>query len=330
MEHTKSVPEVPTEQDSNLINYLLYHENKTFPEFMAEVLGSGNKPDIDDYMKYEIINAGAPEYPITLSKPWLPITEMNKLYTFSVSFMRNLNYLKNEKNIVGWKKVRGDGNCYYRAVMARHLENLHKYYYNSNKLQDFLAVIKSCSGLANENKIYEESVEYFIKYITDSITLKENDSIGCFIRLMESLQDRIFDENLIKIGRLLTFANFIQLRDNPDFAAFVVSDQNAIIKDILTMGTEGGELALILLPLILNTQIITYNFFEARVAEQYFPDSTPKEYDKIHLIRRSGHYDLLYTLQEQEAEQYCFMNSTYYLYSAKKSNEKMHKEMRSD
>ena len=52
--------------------------------------------------------------------------------------------------------------------------------------------------------------------------------------------------------------------------------------------------------------------------EVLFPNHEEEDCEKIYAIRREGHYDLLYTAQEQELDQYCFYTASYHFPSNSK------------
>ena len=175
-------------QNSSFISHLLgceyFVSNKLVP------------PQNDCFAKYQTSSTSEPEYPNTLSKSWIPLFQMNKLYSFSTNFLSNITNLGTNMKIVAWKKVRGDGNCFYRAVMAKFMENMHKYYAPVHKLYDFMDILTSCDLNLSQFKGFEKVIGYFKRFIQSSIEVKESsqENIDIFIKLLEKLQEEEFDQ----------------------------------------------------------------------------------------------------------------------------------------
>jgi Peptidase C65 Otubain len=290
-------------------------ENKREYTDLKGNLGNANKLyEIEEgYKIFKLRNTNEDEYPNTISTSWIPIIKMKNLFTFSRNFLNNLLNIKQNKQIIGWKKIRGDGNCYFRAVMVKYIENIHKTYAPISKLEEFLQILNESISSPKFMKNYLISMKFMIKFIKESIELKEKDKIEAFIRILNQFQNRVFDEHLIKVGRTITALNFMTKAMDSEFMNFIVEPHDKIISDMLTMGTEGGDYSLFLLPSALGYQVVQLNFFEKSISEQLFPDNETAEENKIYIIRRGGHFDLLYTLREQELDQYCFYSSSYYL-----------------
>ena len=200
--------------------------------------------------------------------------------------------------------------------MSKFLENIHKYYAPISKLSEFLDILHCCNIDLKKYKKFDDAKKFLIDYIINSIEKKKNNekSIEVFLELLHNLQNKEFDRQMIMVARLLTYANILELKNESNYSSFFIGSEHLIESDIMTMENEGGEHALIFLPLALNCQVVSYNFFET-ISEQRFPETINSDADKIYIIRRGGHYDLLYPLQEQEAEQYDLINYTYHFCS---------------
>lgn len=78
-----------------------------------------------------------------------------------------------------------------------------------------------------------------------------------------------------------------------------------ILNDILTLDLEAGDLALLALPIGLDVQIHTYNFFKDLAVTKY-PDTSESDLMPISIVRRSGHYDILYHQDDHVQDNYDF------------------------
>lgn len=257
-------------------------------------------------------------YPETISKTWIPLLEMVNLYSFRADFENSILKLKNDKHIVGWKKSRGDGNCYYRSIIVKYLENMHKPYAPISKLENFLSLIQSCEPKDPNSEHYKNAFKGMILYIKEAIKAFKDDPVFVYLNFMEKTQDKSFDEKCVRVARYLTALKFIEMNENKLLEGFVSDDSEDIIKGILQMGREGESLELFLLPTALKCQIVQFNFFRSSMQEVMFPNHEEEDCEKIYAIRREGHYDLLYTAQEQELDQYCFYTASYHFPSNSK------------
>lgn len=195
--------------------------------------------------------------------------------------------------------------------MTNFFEQIFKYYAPVDKLKQFLELLESISYDFDDE--FRKARVFMMKYLANSIELKEDKGKGIqiYIDLLTKLQESQFDDYLIKLGRLLTAIMFNRTKNDEDFSIYITENHTKIISEMLQMGIEGGEFSLLLLPKILKCQVIQFSFFE-KIAVQKFPETVLADMPKILIIRRSGHYDLLYSSQEQELDQFAFVNSTYY------------------
>lgn len=81
------------------------------------------------------------DYPDTVSPYWILIDDMKKIAPFNNEFKENVDRLNNE-GFVGWKKSRGDGNCYYRAVMHNFFRLLFKVKQDTTRIQKFMQTVQ--------------------------------------------------------------------------------------------------------------------------------------------------------------------------------------------
>ena len=92
-------------------------------------------------------------------------------------------------------------------------------------------------------------------------------------------------------------------------------DFEFIINDVLSMYKEGGDHSLIFMPKSLGIQVIQFMFLDKeRISVQKFPEEVPEDVIKLNLIRRSGHYDILYDTQTMELDQADLKKGKYILF----------------
>ena len=232
---------------------------------------------------------------------------------FNATFKRNVDNLKKENHIIGWKKSRGDGNCYYRAVITRYMEIIHKFYNPSWYITYFKELIQHALNTIDTSLLEQSFIAAAAKIIgilDYTYNMKQTDPIRTYIYLMSILENTEYDIYLVSVARLITYRVFLQELDAKRIEHFSV-DPNRCIASILTMGEEAEELMLLFLPLGLGCQVVQYNFFN-EINVQKFPEKPSPV--TIDIVRRSGHYDILYTIKEMEIEQFSFLDGEYNFY----------------
>ena len=250
--------------------------------------------------------------------------KMKKLYPYNKNFVKNVELLENGKlkdmNLIGWKRSRGDGNCYFRAVIYKHFDNIHKVYSPVSMLTKFKSVliVHRIENLNYKNfsdsKEYQQARDYILSYLDYAIKLKESgDYIETYTNFLEKMQNEEFDINLVRVSRLIAASNLYMLKDTDDYFPYMYDGYEPILDDILTMGKEGEGLALMILPVTLDTQVKQLMYLEKEnIIIEKFPSECDSSKGSISIIRRSGHYDILCTKQEMELEGLNIEQGTYH------------------
>lgn len=253
------------------------------------------------------------EYPTTISKFWIPIENMKNLYRFNQNFIKNVEFLKIKHNIAAWKRSRGDGNCYFRAVISTYFDNIHKPWHSISLLKSFKNLLKKHKLLAEGYEEYEKSKENVLQKVKESIKLKESKSYEkAYMLCTNLLQDEKFDIDLIMVSRYLTVCTLIDHKDDPNISPYIIDGMDGVINDMLCLGKEGGDLTLMILPMCLGVQVVQFMFLEKEsMVKGDFPYEVLEQAMQINVIRREGHYDILYTRQELEYDMCCLKDGTF-------------------
>ncbi|OMJ79151.1 hypothetical protein SteCoe_20898 [Stentor coeruleus] len=254
------------------------------------------------------------EIPKTLSQTWLPIKVLKNEFRFNNTYIKNITELKSE--YCGWRKVRGDGNCYYRAVIASFLLKIFHPLSPLNKIYQFLQSLpKNELDYPSEFIQAKEKITEYISQLYNSSMHGYENRIECFRFLNNSLQDQEFDLNLIRFTRLLSHYAFT-VTHHSRFADFFIADEILTISaNILAMGTEAEGIELSSCPLGLGITVRQVNIF-ANLLYNTFPDETDSgdSLTKVNIICKSrGHYDILYSTEDMEKEKYCLREGCYNL-----------------
>lgn len=248
----------------------------------------------------------------TTSNGWIKLEVMKKFGMFNPDFIECIKLLDSKYHISGWKKSRGDGNCYYRAVITRYFDIIFGVYSLSSNIDFFLAILANLKEFSEKRYEFEydyvNALDHVIFYTNELKRRKESDPYDTYQYLNELFQYSEVDLNLVRVSRMLTYMGLITRAS--DYAEFGMNITENYSSMILTMGEEAQEFALMLLPLELCIQVVQYNLFN-KVHIEKFPDDSEKTI-KVHIVRRGGHYDILYTKQECEHDMFNFCSGTYH------------------
>lgn len=273
---------------------------------------------VNSFINNQVITIGKQdldEYPQTVSKFWLKIDDMKSLYINNPHFVKNIDYLRDNLKISAWKRSRGDGNCYFRAVITSYLEKITKPYSPLSHLTAFQSILKALSleDTINEYHVSHSRVSLFISTLVSKKSANEHFEV--FKLALSELQNPEFDLDLIRVSRLVAYTELLRSQDDPDYSVFFIDGIDSIVYDILEMNREGGDFTLVFLPKGLNAQVIQYMFLDTENRSvQYFPEKSKGELVSISLVRRSCHYDILCEKQEIELDQ-CDIDKGLYYFS---------------
>lgn len=254
------------------------------------------------------------ENPRTISQAWLPIKTLRNEFKFNDNYTKNINELK--KYYCGWRKVRGDGNCYYRAVITSFLLKIFHPSSPLEKIGQFLELLPKFE--LDYPYEFIEAKQKITEYILGSYNSSLNgyeSRIECFRLLNNILQDEKFDLNLIRFTRLLShYALSVSHRTN--LACFLLEEEmETMCTRILTMGTEAEGIELSVCPLGLGITVRQVNVF-TNLLYNTFPDETDtgNSLAQVHIICKSrGHYDILYSTEDLEKEGFNLKEGCYFL-----------------
>ncbi|OMJ92908.1 hypothetical protein SteCoe_4244 [Stentor coeruleus] len=249
----------------------------------------------------------------TVSNSWIDIEVMKKCGKYNSSFVECVNQLKQE-GIVGWKKCCGDGNCYYRAVIVKYMEAIHKVYSPISYIIKFKQIIEKVMNFYSRKPSHDinyiSACEAIINILNYTIQYKEAYPFEMFMQILDVLQNKVIDIALVRTAKLIAYYGLLEEQKNENFKEFGL-DFSLYQKIILTMNEEAEGFVLIFLPLVLDCQVIQFNIFKV-VQVENFPHGD-RFCIKIPICRRGGHYDILYTIQEMEDDMYCFETGEYHI-----------------
>ena len=236
----------------------------------------------------------------TITHCWLPIVSLKSEGKFNSNFKKNVDILKSR--FPAWRKVRGDGNCYYRSVMASYLLKIFHPSSNLIHSEEFMSKLlkhKVCFPLEN---LYNTLSSLFFEF------QKQRDS-SAYLKIEKLLQDPQFDLCLIETSRVLSDIAIGSCSEIKDFLSD--SEEIQLKSSLQTMGNEAEGVELFLLPTALGIIVEQVNFFED-ILYSSFPKEDPTRLS-VHIICKSrGHYDMLLSIKDMEIQQYSVKELIFY------------------
>ena len=296
-----------------------------------------NEKDIQDFYKF-IINV---KYKLNTFNP---INNISPIFTLEHLFneilynnqlrnIKNRYYLKEKYNklkpiIYKYRQIKGDGNCYYRAVMFRYIEQI--------ILNENVILLKKI--ILDMNKcFYSKEIQsrLYIKIDTNFKPVLHLKIMILILRLLEGkkiqeahqlfvkciLSCAIYDYGLILYFRYIIYL-YIKDNENKLFSTiFPVKIGNLLpsayenekgefefdkfyTNYLLKMFTEAEKIIIYLTPFVLgiNLDIIIFEDNEDQIVKRFSFDE--KNYENkeqnnvITLLYRNSHYELVYTTEQ--------------------------------
>ena len=264
---------------------------------------------VKNFQIYSVVESEIVE---TISKTWLPMESLRNEGKFKPSFVKNIEFLS--RDYAAWRRVRGDGNCYYRAVMSNYILKIFHYYSNKERINKLIILLDGIRGELPHDFIAAK--DYFIDYLTKHYESRQNieASIESFKNVNQRLQERDFDLNLVRIARVILVDAF--RGRSGDYSAFKLDDQKPeFSKHLLEMGREAKEQEFLLLPLGLDICVEHINVFENLLRTVYPNEEEGNKKDKVKITiisKNNDHYDILYPVKDMGDEGYNIDLGRYY------------------
>ena len=320
-------------------NFKMYLQEKMIQDFYKAILNVN--------YGLNVINANINIGPLfTLERLFEEIAYNNQLHQIKNEYYLNEKYNKFKPFIYKYRKVKGDGNCYYRAVMFRYME-LIILNQNISLLKKIILDMKECF---NSKEIQSRL------YIKMDTTFKPELHLKIMILILKLLEERkveeahqifvkcilscaIFDYGLILYFRYIIYL-YIKENENKLFSKiFPVKIGNLLPSTyenekgefefnkfytnyLLKMFIEAEKIIIYLTPFILevNLDIIIFEDNEEQIIKRFSYDEkyfdTKIQNNVITLLNRSTHYEIIYTL-----EQYNKYPKIYSIYEPPEINE---------
>lgn len=250
------------------------------------------------------------EYPQTISKARLSIEKMREIYPNSKVYLRSVEFVG--MRFDGWRKSRGDGNCYYRALGAAYIEHLARQTTGIDEIETFIAKLEQNEGYFSQKPGFNDNRRSFLESLRHLRESKANNSVAAMIQAQSLLLSQSFDDNLIKELRVLTANSLILNKAHPDIEPYAGEMLDYYLGNILKMGEDAEGLAFLCMAEALKIVIqhITIDK-DTGVRSDYFRPLESGRWPKMFVWLRPGHYDMIYSKEQMYTDGYSFEKRVY-------------------
>ena len=264
-----------------------------------------------------------------------PLFSLKKLFEeMTLTNPNNIRLNFNEKYnklfpiIYRYRKIKGDGNCYYRAVMFRYFEQIilsknlivlkkiileMNQAFNSKEIQERLYIKMDCNfkpelhlnimylilNLLERNQI-KESYELFVKCVLSCAVFDYG--LILYFRYILYLYIKNNEKKLYTKSFPVKIGNFLPAKYENEKGEFEF--QKFYTNYLLKMFTEAEKIIIYLTPFVLgiNLDIIIFEDNEDKILKRFsYQEENGEnkiEENSITLLNRNAHYELVYTLDE--------------------------------
>nr|XP_046268396.1 ubiquitin thioesterase OTUB2-like [Scatophagus argus] len=186
------------------------------------------------------------------------------------------------------RHVRGDGNCFYRALCFAHLESV---LHNARALQRFKqTVIETCKHFSSAG-FDESSFKHHLNtvvYVVEQCQADEQED-----RLFQLFNEQVTSDSVVQYLRLLTSAH---LQNHADFFCDFVEAPDLQLycrQEVETMAMECDHVDILALSQALDVciHIVSMQGDEQQLAHHVIPEGAEPS---VHLLYQMSHYDILY------------------------------------
>ena len=297
---------------TRLINNI---SNQQFNSYLANNFDTNNLMNL----KNTIINLNLPN-PESIPRPAIgKFTFLTKLIEQYYNFDSNKKTLMKNKysllsqDIFKYRSIRGDGNCFYRAVIFSFIEqiilfneinmfknliidikNCFNDYYLRNFRSDLIQkILVLCYIALNKGKI-EQSYEIFVKAILNNSQFDQGLIMYlrfCIFRYIKENENKLYSNEFpVKIGNLLP-AEYETEKGDFLFEKFYS-------EFLLKMGKDAEKIVIYLTPFVLcvKLEIVMFDIEnDFRKVFNYYGNNPFNKQLSIVLSNKKNHYELIYT-----------------------------------
>jgi ubiquitin thioesterase protein OTUB1 len=247
-------------------------------------------------------------YPRTCGEQRLPILSLSKVSKYN-AIQGNLAKSLSEK-YTHWRRIRGDGDCYYRSVAVCYMEHLCRRTTDAGEIMRFEEGLKAQTN-AYVLREFAPQYKHFVREVTALAGLKAagGDALS---QLQERFKDLRYDQSAAATFRCIAWYSFEQLLNtNPDFSNFLDHTSEEYFSLIRTKGKEAEGLIFRAVAQALNSKIVHVTLDAYNSREDIFAADGPGEKPVLTLLLKPGHYDVLYPFTVQATDQYIYATNSF-------------------
>ncbi|XP_040916604.1 ubiquitin thioesterase OTUB2-like [Toxotes jaculatrix] len=186
------------------------------------------------------------------------------------------------------RKVRGDGNCFYRAFCFAHMESV---LHNARALQRFKDKIIQSGKVLSSAGFDESSFTHHLNTVVNVVEQCQADEQED--TLLRLFNEQTSSDSVVQYLRLLTSAH---LQNNADFFCNFVEAPNLHAycrQEVETMAMECDHVDILALSEALDIciHIVSMEGDEQQLAHHIIPEGAEPS---LHLLYQTSHYNILY------------------------------------
>ena len=257
--------------------------------------------------------------------------------------VKNLKNMKNKYELIKknhikyYRKIKGDGNCFYRAVIIKYLEII----ILNGYLDIFRNIIYDIEKVLNDKEIYiylnikkdftinPKSIMFILLIIYDK--LLNNQIENAYNFFMQALNRfKIFDFSLILYLRFIIY-NYLKSNENKLYMeTFPINIGNLLPEKyesqsgeflfekfykeyLMKMFQDAEKIIIYIIPFVLgiNLNILIFETEEINWIKEfkYFGNCNFQFKESIYVIYKNNHYEIIYL--EEEINKYIYLFSNY-------------------
>lgn len=256
----------------------------------------------------DIATINVDQYPKTCGDHRLPILSLEKVFKYS-PVQRELAKRLKEK-YTHWRRIRGDGDCYYRAVAVSYMEHL------CRRTTDAREILSFGEGLKRQSSAFviREFAPQFKRFVKEVTELAELKAAGgnAISRLQERFRDLRYDQSAAASFRCIAWFSFDQLLStSADFSNFLDNTPENYFTMIRTKGKEAEGLVFRAMAQALGAKIVHVTLDTLQSREDIYEAVGPGEKAVLSLLFKPGHYDVLYPVTIQAIDQYIYSTNSF-------------------
>ncbi|XP_028293102.1 ubiquitin thioesterase OTUB2-like [Gouania willdenowi] len=189
------------------------------------------------------------------------------------------------------RRVRGDGNCFYRALSFAHLEFLrHK---GIRSLQRFKEEIIQSEKVLISAGFDENSFKHLLNTVVNVVEQLEADDDEEESTLLRLFNDPRTSDSMVQYLRLLTSAH---LKNHADFFCnFVEAPDLNVYREqeveVMAMECDHVDILALLQALNISIHIVSLEGDDEQLAHHVIPEGSEP---CLHLLYQTSHYNILY------------------------------------